>query len=89
MYNTILDMFEINEIEISDGNVITNIRHKNQITKAISALDGALNTIESKMPVDILAIYLKQTLEEISSITGDNVSQDIIDEIFAKFCLGK
>ena len=89
LYNTILDMFEINEIEISDGNVITNIRHKNQITKAISALDGALNTIESKMPVDILAIYLKQTLEEISSITGDNVSQDIIDEIFAKFCLGK
>ena len=89
LYNTILSMFEINEIEISDGNVITNIRHKNQITKAISALDGALNTIESKMPVDILAIYLKQTLEEISSITGDNVSQDIIDEIFAKFCLGK
>ena len=89
LYNTILNMFEINEIEISDGNVITNIRHKNQITKAISALDGALNTIESKMPVDILAIYLKQTLEEISSITGDNVSQDIIDEIFAKFCLGK
>ena len=88
-YNTILNMFEINEIEMSDGNVITNIRHKNQITKAISALDGALNTIESKMPVDILAIYLKQTLEEISSITGDNVSQDIIDEIFAKFCLGK
>ena len=89
LYNTILNMFEINEIEISDGNVITNIRHKNQITKAISALDGALNTIESKMPVDIIAIYLKQTLEEISSITGDNVSQDIIDEIFAKFCLGK
>ena len=89
LYNTILNMFEINEIEISDGNVITNIRHKNQITKAISALDGALNTIESKMPVDILAIYLNQTLEEISSITGDNVSQDIIDEIFAKFCLGK
>ena len=89
LYNTILNMFEINEIEMSDGNVITNIRHKNQITKAISALDGALNTIESKMPVDILAIYLKQTLEEISSITGDNVSQDIIDEIFAKFCLGK
>ena len=89
LYNTILNMFEINEIEISDGNVITNIRHKNQITKAISALDGALKTIESKMPVDILAIYLKQTLEEISSITGDNVSQDIIDEIFAKFCLGK
>ena len=89
LYNAILNMFEINEIEISDGNVITNIRHKNQITKAISALDGALNTIESKMPVDILAIYLKQTLEEISSITGDNVSQDIIDEIFAKFCLGK
>lgn len=89
LYNTILNMFEINEIEISDGNVITNIRHKNQITKAISALDGALKTIEPKMPVDILAIYLKQTLEEISSITGDNVSQDIIDEIFAKFCLGK
>ncbi len=89
LYNTILNMFEINEIELNDGNIITNIRHKNQITRAVNTLEEALKVIEDRMPIDILAIYLKQTLEEISSITGDNVSQDIIDEIFKKFCLGK
>lgn len=41
------------------------------------------------MPIDIIAIYVKQILEELSKITGDNVSEDIINEIFSKFCLGK
>ena len=39
--------------------------------------------------IDIIAIYIKQILEDLSKITGDNVSEDIINEIFSKFCLGK
>ena len=41
------------------------------------------------MPIDITAICLKNILEELSEITGENASEDIINEIFKKFCLGK
>ena len=41
------------------------------------------------MPVDIIAVEMKEVLESLGEITGDNVSEDIINEIFRKFCLGK
>ena len=63
--------------------------NKNQIILAIDNVNKAIETIETKMPIDIIAIYVKQILEELSKITGDNVSEDIINEIFSKFCLGK
>ncbi len=88
-YQEVVKMFQINEIEISQGNVITNIRHKNQIRKAIDSINEAGNVLESGMPIDLIAVTIKQALEELSIITGENVSEDIIAEIFSKFCLGK
>jgi tRNA modification GTPase len=41
------------------------------------------------MPIDLISVPIKQSLEELSAITGENVSEDIIAEIFSKFCLGK
>lgn len=89
LYNKIAEMFKLNEIEISQGNVITNIRHKNQIRKAINAIDESYHVFEEKMPLDLISVPIKETLQELSSITGENVSEDIINEIFSKFCLGK
>lgn len=71
------------------GNIITNVRHKNQIRKALEAIMMAEETINNDMPIDIISVYIKQALEELSCITGENVSEDIINEIFSKFCLGK
>lgn len=89
LYEQILKMFKLNEIEINDGEVIKNIRHKNQIRKSIDALEQAKKGIEIKMPIDIVAVSLKEALEDLSEITGENVSEDIINNIFSKFCLGK
>ena len=89
LYNAISEMFENSEIENGEGAIVTNVRHKNQIILAIDNVNKAIETIETKMPIDIIAIYVKQILEELSKITGDNVSEDIINEIFSKFCLGK
>ncbi len=89
LYEAISKMFDYNEIENGEEIIITNIRHKNQIHLAIENIDKAIGTLNDKMPVDIIAIYIKQILEELSKITGDNVSEDIINEIFSKFCLGK
>ena len=82
-------MFNIKEIDIDSGNLITNIRHKNQITYSIKNIKEAINAINLNLPIDIISISIKETLENLGKITGDNVGEDIINEIFSKFCLGK
>lgn len=89
LYKTISKMYQINEIDINDGDIITNIRHKNQIDEAINSINKTKDTINNNMPVDIIEIYLKQVLSDLGKITGDDITEDIINEIFSKFCLGK
>lgn len=89
LYNKISEMYKINDIELDDGEIVTNIRHKGQIDEAIKSLNEVKNTINNHMPVDITEIYLKQVLADLGKITGDDISEDIINEIFSKFCLGK
>lgn len=89
LYKEIEKMFNIKEIDIDSGNLVTNIRHKNQITNSIKNINEAINAINLNLPIDIISISIKETLEDLGKITGDNVGEDIINEIFSKFCLGK
>ena len=89
VYAEITKLFEINEINIDNGLVITNIRHKNLIHQAIESIKKTKQTMKEKMPIDIVAVYIKQILEDLGNITGEFVTEDIINEIFSKFCLGK
>ena len=79
-----------NEDIKADGELLViNVRHKGLIAKAKDALQKAIDTINSGMPIDVIAIYMKDILEELGKITGESVTEDIISEIFSKFCLGK
>ena len=89
VYAEITKLFEINEINIDNDLVITNIRHKNLIHQAIESIKKTKETIKEKMPIDIIAVYIKEILEDLGNITGEFVTEDIINEIFSKFCLGK
>ena len=89
LYDRIYEMYKINDIELNDGEILTNIRHKGQIDEAIKSINAVKDTIDNHMPVDIIEIYLKQVLADLGKITGDDISEDIINEIFSKFCLGK
>lgn len=89
LYEKITEMFNLNEINLDNENVIINVRQKNLITKAIENVKKAKETIEQKMPIDIVAIFIKDILEDLGKITGEVVTEDIIEEIFANFCLGK
>ena len=89
LYELIAKMFSLNEINLDNDVIITNIRHKNLISKAIENVKEARKTIEENMPVDIVAIFIKNILEDLGNITGEFVTDDIINEIFSKFCLGK
>lgn len=89
IYETITKMFELNEINIDNDAIITNIRHKDIINNAISGTEIALEATKEKMPIDIIGIYIKDIMEDLGKITGESVSDEIIKEIFSKFCLGK
>ena len=89
LYKEIANLFNNKEIELNDGIIVTNIRHKNLIHRAIDNIIKAMDSIKQEMPIDITAICIKETLEDLGEITGNNVSEDIINKIFSKFCLGK
>lgn len=89
LYEKISELFNLNEINLDNEIVITNVRHKNLISKSIENLKKTKETIQNNMPLDIIAIFIKDILEDLANITGEMVSEDIINEIFSKFCLGK
>lgn len=89
IYKKIVELFNINEIVIGNETILTNIRHKNLINEALNNCQEALKAIEEGMPIDIIAINIKEILESIGKITGESVSEEIIKDIFSKFCLGK
>mgnify|MGYP004624182597 FL=1 len=89
LYEKIGNMFNLNQINVDSDIVITNQRHKCQIEKAIKNLNLALESLEKNMPIDIVAISLKDVLSDLGEITGEEASEEIINEIFSRFCLGK
>lgn len=89
LYNELDIMFGLEQIMPDNGVMITNIRHKELIEEAINHLKEAEKALECNMPVDIISINIKEILQDLGKITGENVSEDVIKEIFSKFCLGK
>lgn len=89
LYNEFDKMFGLEEIMPENGVLVTNIRHKKLIEEALKHLEEAKMALENSMPVDIISINVKEVLQDLGKITGENVSEDVIKEIFSKFCLGK
>lgn len=83
------EVFFGGEIQIKDTVIISNVRHKNMLCKAVEALERAIVTIETKMPEDFISMDLQEALSALGEITGDSVDDEIIDRIFTRFCLGK
>lgn len=88
-YEEISKMFKLKEIANDGETIVTNVRHKNIIINSRKNLEKAKETINSNMPIDIISTYLKEIIEELGKITGETVTEDVINEIFSKFCLGK
>ena len=89
LYHELIKMFNLNQINLGNELLITNVRHQELINKAIESTKMAIDDLNNDMPIDIISINIKQILEHLGEITGDNISEDIIKSIFSKFCLGK
>ncbi len=89
LYEEISKLFKLKEIANDGETIVSNIRHKNIIINSRKNLNMARETIINNMPIDIISTYLKEIIEELGKITGETVTEDVIAEIFSKFCLGK
>lgn len=85
----IREMYKIGEISGGDSAVVTNMRHKKALSDAKEALDRAKSAIDSSMPSDIASIDINMAIDSLGEITGETVSDSIVNSIFHNFCVGK
>ena len=71
------------------SNIVTNARHKNMLERAATSLGEAINAASGGIPLEFMEIDIRNAYEELGFITGDSVQDDVIDEVFSRFCLGK
>ena len=89
LFDKIVEIYSFNNDSLSNDVLISNERHKNLIQKARIEIDEAINAAENDMYIDIISIYITNAMNYLAEITGNNVTDDVINEIFKKFCLGK
>ena len=86
---TVKDMFYDGKISFNDEIFITNMRQKAALSEALESLKQVIVSIQNQMPEDFFSIDLMNAYEELGSITGESVGEDLVNEIFSKFCMGK
>lgn len=87
--DTIKDMFFHGEVSLNDEVYITNVRQKTSLQEALDSLHLVMQSIEDGMPEDFYSIDLMNAYEELGKIIGEAVEDDLVNEIFSKFCMGK
>ncbi len=85
----IKSMFKLSEIEEDDYTYLANERQLTLAKQALKSLSDAKVSLESDEPVDIIEIDLKEVFDILGSITGESYSDELLDELFANFCVGK
>ena len=86
---TIQDMFFAGKIAVNDEIYITNQRHKEALTEAYDSLKMVQKSLEDEMPEDFYSIDLMNAYAALGRIIGEEVGEDLVNEIFSKFCMGK
>lgn len=85
----IKEMFFSGKVTFNDEVYITNIRQKTALQEALRSLKLVQQSIEDDMPEDFYSIDLMNAYEELGTIIGEAVEDDLVNEIFSKFCMGK
>lgn len=85
----IKSMFYLGEIDFNDQVIITNVRHKKALEQAYQSLELVGRSIEDRLPEDFFSIDLMTAYEQLGFIIGEAVEDDLVNEIFRKFCMGK
>lgn len=87
--NILTNMFLCENISFNNELIITNVRQKAALQDAYQSLSKVMDSIQAGMPEDFYSIDLMDAYEALGSITGETVGEDLVNEIFSKFCMGK
>lgn len=87
--NKIIEIFDLKKIENSDFTYISNARQISLLNKSMNIIDEINNAVKNEIPVDLIEIDIKNLWETLGEITGQVYKDELLDEIFSKFCLGK
>ena len=85
----IIEYFNLEKIEVKDATYLTNARQNALIKNTISYIDQALEDIETEVPVDIIEINIRAAWDTLGEIIGATYKDELLDELFSNFCLGK
>lgn len=85
----ILKQLALEDIASRDMNYLSNMRHITKVKEAKTSLENVMKAIDDEMPVDVYAIDLTQAWRALGDILGENYADDLLNELFSKFCLGK
>lgn len=85
----IKSLFYSGEVDMDSDVVVTNIRHKNQLEKALKDILSALEDINMFVPLDCIEVSIKDCFNNLGEISGDTIGEDVLDRVFKQFCIGK
>jgi tRNA modification GTPase len=85
IYDTVME----GKVEADDGILITNLRHQEALIRAKEHVVEALQALKNGIPVDLVSIDIRSACDALGTITGETVTEDLIDKIFSEFCVGK
>lgn len=87
--NKIIEMFNLEQLDSGNMNYLSNSRQISLVKQALQSLDNCLKQIENNIEIDLLAIDIKECYDLLGEIIGTTYKDELLDEIFANFCLGK
>ncbi|MDD2207767.1 MAG: tRNA uridine-5-carboxymethylaminomethyl(34) synthesis GTPase MnmE [Bacilli bacterium] len=87
--NKIVEIFNLEELETKDFSYLSSARQISLVSKAISVIEEALKALENGASIDLISIDIKKCYELLGEIVGETYKEDLLDELFSKFCLGK
>ena len=85
----IVELFNLEKLTKNDNNILTNIRQISLAKEALSILEDVENGIKDETPIDMIEIDIKRSWEKLGEIIGETYTEELIDQLFSQFCLGK
>lgn len=87
--NKITQLFKINELETSDYSFLSNARQISLVKQALESINSAVNNTYTGVPIDMYTIDIKDAYDLLGKVIGKTYDDDLLDELFSRFCLGK
>ncbi len=87
--NKIKELFNLEEIATSDYNVLTNQRQISIVKECLKMIDEIKESLNNQVEIDLLEMDLKKVWEKLGELIGETYSEELLDELFSRFCLGK